>query len=355
MNLFSAWNLPWPVLQIPEYREITREGWTLKRLGITPQFGYFQDWQGAGERVVLTEGEQVWMSTDWSEVDSQAPHVAAGHGHVVVMGAGMGIALFNLLLKPEVQQVTLVERDPRVLEMLEQAAGLRTWPGHEKLRVALVDALDFSPDQPVDHLYVDIWLTTGERQAVAEMQAIQRRVKAASVGWWGQEICFLAWLKCRGMEPSLSSYDAWAEELGLPLIGRGDPAYIAGVMQVTKSFSYRCFLADPRRSGTQSRSETMLENWTHPAFSQHIHTAFHMEHPEWGIVPLELVSVSELRETPRQRMYSILFRGPLEMPFQQGSFPLKHEVMGTETLFLVPVAREEDGFRYEAVFNLLIK
>jgi len=108
MNLFSAWNLPWPVLQIPEYREMTRESWTLKRLGTTPQFGYFQDWQGAGERVVLTEGERVWMSTDWSEVDSQAPHVAAGRGHIVVMGAGMGIALFNLLLKPEVRRVTLV-------------------------------------------------------------------------------------------------------------------------------------------------------------------------------------------------------------------------------------------------------
>ena len=99
----------------------------------------------------------------------------------------------------------------------------------------------------------------------------------------------------------------------------------------------------------------MLENWTHPAFMQHTHTTFHLQHPELGTIPLELVSVSELRETPRQRMYSILFRGPLEMPFQQGSFPLRHEVMGEATLFLVPVAREEDGFRYEAVFNLLVK
>lgn len=99
----------------------------------------------------------------------------------------------------------------------------------------------------------------------------------------------------------------------------------------------------------------MSENWTHAAFSQQIHTTFHMEHPEWGTVPLELVSVSELRETPRQRVYSLLFRGPLEMPIRQGSFLLKHEVMGAATLFLVPVAREQDGFRYQIIFNQLVK
>ncbi len=99
----------------------------------------------------------------------------------------------------------------------------------------------------------------------------------------------------------------------------------------------------------------MLENWTHPAFLQQIHTSFELEHPECGNIALELVSVSELRETPRQRMYSLLFRGPLELPFQQGSFPLRHAVMGEATLFLVPVAREADGFRYEAVFNQLVK
>ncbi len=99
----------------------------------------------------------------------------------------------------------------------------------------------------------------------------------------------------------------------------------------------------------------MLETWTHPAFLQQINTSFEMKHPECGNIALELVSVSELRETPRQRMYSVLFRGPLELPFQQGSFPLTHTVMGEATLFLVPVAREADGFRYEAVFNQLVE
>ncbi len=355
MNLFSAWNLPWPVLQLPEYREIALGNWRIKKLNLIPQRGYFQNWTGEGEMWTLLEGEQPWMSTAWDEVDSQAPHVAAGHGHVVLMGAGMGIALLNFLAKPEVRQVTLVEREPLVLELLGQATGMSTWSGIEKLRVALVDALDYSPAESVDHLYVDIWPTIGEKQNVEEMQAIQRRVNASSVGWWGQEIHFLEWLKRTGSEPSLSLYQKWAAELGLPLIERENPAYIPGVVQVSNSYIYRCFLADPQRGGNRSRSETTLENWTHATFSKQINTIFKLEHPECGEIPLELVTVSALRETPRQRMYSVLFRGPLELPFQQGSFPLRHEVMGEATLFLVPVAREADGFRYEAVFNQLVK
>lgn len=70
---------------------------------------------------------------------------------------------------------------------------------------------------------------------------------------------------------------------------------------------------------------------------------------------VDLVEVSELRETPRQRMYSLVFRGSLEQPLQQGSFSISHEKMDAGELFLVPIAREADGFRYEAVFNNMVQ
>jgi hypothetical protein len=206
----------------------------------------------------------------------------------------------------------------------------------------------------VDHLYVDIWPTIGEPQSEGQTQAIQRRVKASSVGWWGQEIFYLEWLARRGQTPSTASYAAWAEELGLPLIERGSPAYIAAMEQVARSNFYRRFLADTRRSGRTPERESPLAKWTHAAFSGQVDTLFTLRHPEGGEIPLTLMSVSPLRETARQRMFSILFRGPLEKPLGQGSFPLRHAAMGEAELFLVPVAREADGFRYEAVFNLLV-
>lgn len=99
----------------------------------------------------------------------------------------------------------------------------------------------------------------------------------------------------------------------------------------------------------------MTNNWTHTTFSENLNTSFNLQHPQWGGMTVELVHVSELRETPRQRMYSLVFRGPLEQPLQQGTFPISHEKVDSGELFLVPIAREDDGFRYEAVFNNLVK
>ena len=99
----------------------------------------------------------------------------------------------------------------------------------------------------------------------------------------------------------------------------------------------------------------MLQDWTHELFAKNINTNFIAQHPNLGDVTLELVTVSELRETQRQRMFALLFCGPLDQPMEQGSLPVVHESMGSDVLFLVPVGREADGFRYEAVFNNLVK
>jgi hypothetical protein len=99
----------------------------------------------------------------------------------------------------------------------------------------------------------------------------------------------------------------------------------------------------------------MLKDWTHTLFANNLNTPFVLEHTQWGNVRVELIDVSDLRETPRQSMFSLIFRGPSEQPLQQGLYPMTHATMGTESLFLVPIAREADGFRYEAVFNNLVQ
>jgi hypothetical protein len=99
----------------------------------------------------------------------------------------------------------------------------------------------------------------------------------------------------------------------------------------------------------------MTNNWTHAIFAENLNSTFDLQHPHWGSVTVELIHVSELRETSRQRMYSLVFRGPLEQPFQQGLFRISNEKMGNGDLFLVPIAREADGYRYEAVFNNMVQ
>jgi ribosomal protein S18 acetylase RimI-like enzyme len=243
----AARTFPWPGLIVPVYRPAALGNWSLKKVKQIAQFGYFQDWQGRGDIDALFYGEQTWMTNARDEVDSQAPHVAAAFGHTLVMGAGMGIALFNLLSKPEVTRVTLVDRDPLVIDLLRQITDFATWPGIEKLHIAITDALTYLPDLAVDHLYADIWATPGEARSIPDMQRIQANVRAKQAGWWGQELLFLDWLN--GEIPTLENYAAWADALGLPLIERENPRYPAAVEQVSRSYCYRMFKSDPARAG----------------------------------------------------------------------------------------------------------
>jgi hypothetical protein len=64
--------------------------------------------------------------------------------------------------------------------------------------------------------------------------------------------------------------------------------------------------------------------------------------------PLEL----ELAEvTGAGRPFSLVFRGPGEPLRAQRIYHLEHPALGALDLFLVPIGREPDGLRYEAVFT----
>jgi hypothetical protein len=99
----------------------------------------------------------------------------------------------------------------------------------------------------------------------------------------------------------------------------------------------------------------MLESWTQPALAANLHTIFRVQDEHMGMVELELIEVSDLQRTPRQEIYSIVFRGPLNQPLGQGMYQTEHASLETGALFIVPIAREDDGYRYEAVFNHLVK
>jgi hypothetical protein len=56
-------------------------------------------------------------------------------------------------------------------------------------------------------------------------------------------------------------------------------------------------------------------------------------------------------EPPATRMpFSIVFRGPPHPVLPQRVYRFSHEALGSFELFIVPIAQDEEGTRYEAVF-----
>ncbi|MET0621494.1 MAG: hypothetical protein ABW250_00805 [Pyrinomonadaceae bacterium] len=92
-------------------------------------------------------------------------------------------------------------------------------------------------------------------------------------------------------------------------------------------------------------------------FRQHLGTTFgvRLEPPAPRPVELELIEVKDYNpqsnEPSKMERFSLFFRGPGDIMLNQGTFTLEHPSMGELLLFMVPVARDPQGFRYEVVFN----
>lgn len=74
-----------------------------------------------------------------------------------------------------------------------------------------------------------------------------------------------------------------------------------------------------------------------------------------GQVPFVLVEARPLSTTPTVGMtrepFVLMFRNEAAVLFAQRIYTMKHEGTGEFGIFLVPVARDRDGFLYQAVFN----
>ncbi len=103
----------------------------------------------------------------------------------------------------------------------------------------------------------------------------------------------------------------------------------------------------------------MIETLTVDHFAGHMDEPFAIDlgtdFP--GLEPLVLTlikaepieSSQDLEE--RRAPFSAVFRGPAEPQLAQGIYTLDNETLGRLEIFLVPIGPDDEGMRYEAVFN----
>jgi hypothetical protein len=69
---------------------------------------------------------------------------------------------------------------------------------------------------------------------------------------------------------------------------------------------------------------------------------------------LKLMRVVEHSKTANNEAFSVFFLGPIDQFIPQGTRKLRHVQFGELEIFLVPVAKTNAGFEYEAVFNYVL-
>lgn len=221
--------LPWPEIEMPEIPAGQIGRWQVFYAELPMLRGYFRALREVGSYPVLLEGTEPWMSFTPREAEAMQHHVAVAKGHVVMVGAGLGIAAYNMLKKPEVTELTLIEINKTVHELLWKI-GIWDWPGaKEKMTMVRKDVFKIGQlDKHVDFLYVDIWKDLGEEEALSDVKKIfEKFAEIDLVGWWGQEIDFICWLLAQEYKPPPTDeqYTEWVEWTGLPVLHVPDHAY----------------------------------------------------------------------------------------------------------------------------------
>jgi hypothetical protein len=233
MDIIDDWTLPWPAIKVPTYQTRRVGAWELRRQNQPVLRGYFRGLQACTENYLLMRDNRVWMSLSPVEIESLAPHVAHMRGHVVIAGLGMGLALYNALLRPAVRQITVLELDSEVIALL--AAIMRPdMAGSGRFSIEQVDARDWRTTESVDFLYADIWDKIGALEAAADTRIMCRNMRPKSAGYWGMEADFVSFLARNGCKPPVtqSQFRTWARALGVPIAAYNNRAWLTRIPDV---------------------------------------------------------------------------------------------------------------------------
>ncbi|MEA2141833.1 MAG: hypothetical protein QOI64_263 [Solirubrobacteraceae bacterium] len=100
-----------------------------------------------------------------------------------------------------------------------------------------------------------------------------------------------------------------------------------------------------------------LADATHSTFSERVGDVFTLEVDD---LTLELTldaadaRAADARAAPAdpeaRTPFSLVFSAPADRPLDQGMYPIGHPELGVLDMFIVPIGRDENGTRYEAVF-----
>lgn len=99
-----------------------------------------------------------------------------------------------------------------------------------------------------------------------------------------------------------------------------------------------------------------LSTATLDTFEPHVGTGFELDHPEvaetFRLARAEALTSYD-HPLKKRDPFSLLFDGSrTDIQINQQIVPLKHEALGAIQLFMVPIARNEDGtIRYQSIFN----
>lgn len=150
-----------------------------------PRIGYFEE--RFDFPAVLENGVE-WMTVTPNEIETMREPIANSHGRVLTLGLGLGYFAFHASQKPNVESVTVVERDREVIDLFKGEL-LPQFPHREKIRIVEADALDYlnrdSLRTQFDSIFADLWHDQSDGlELYLKLRRIETERRLPRVDYW---------------------------------------------------------------------------------------------------------------------------------------------------------------------------
>lgn len=106
----------------------------------------------SGKFIRLTRRGEVVMSDTDMEKRTNSGFVRNAHGKVLIGGLGIGLILLAIQDKEEVEQITVVEKNKEVIELIGNQLPLNS-----KVTIVNDDVFEYKPLLKYNTIYMDIW------------------------------------------------------------------------------------------------------------------------------------------------------------------------------------------------------
>ena len=130
-----------------------------------------------------------WMSLHPSEILSMQGDIEKAHGKCLVVGLGLGYYAANLAMKDNVESVTVVERDIRIIQLFAKYI-LPSLDCKEKITIVQADAFDYLDnleDGLYDYCNIDIWFDVRDEDVFYSAVKSSLRFKETEFTFWIEE------------------------------------------------------------------------------------------------------------------------------------------------------------------------
>ena len=123
-----------------------------------------------GDYVRLLINGRTIMSNTPMEYLTNLEFIQNCYGDVFVAGLGMGMVLMEILDKPDVRSVTVVEKNQDVITLIQPQL-----PQNRKLKIIKADIFSYSTSKKYDYIYFDIWWAIDPESYIFEMPVLTKR------------------------------------------------------------------------------------------------------------------------------------------------------------------------------------